>query len=129
MQVLMYMLLWPARLFVGRPLLAYVVAVLLASLLVYAIRQSRTFRSGTYLLLVLTTVCWVLFGQNEERVNRYQLIHNDFLMRVDLVFFWPPLLLLTILSLWLGLRALDSTAPATGDHGDADDAPVSPPLA
>ena len=92
-------LFFPARALMGHPERAYLIAIGFAILFAVSVLQSGAFnKSRHHFLLLFVTFLWVVFGLNEQQQG--QVVGA---IRVDLVFFWPFLFLISIAAAWAGI--------------------------
>ena len=79
-----------ANYFVWQPLRGYAVAGCFATLLGFSFIVNRQFKKILHLPAALACVAWFLFGLNEfiAKVNGWDI-------RIDLLLFWPGILLLS----------------------------------
>lgn len=101
MHIIIRILFVPASPFIGHPERANLMAAGIAILLVVSVWQSRKFKALTHILLLFTTILWVMFGLNEIQAQQ-----NGWDIRVDLLFYWPVLLAISVASTWLGIRSI-----------------------
>ena len=99
----------PATPFVGHPERAYSVAALFGALLAASLARSRTLRPLIDLPLLMGTVAWGVFGYNETLA-----VASGANIRIDLLFSWPILCIVTVTAIIAGCAALYS--PADDEH-------------
>lgn len=102
----------PAMVFVRLPILAHLVGAVFLALLAVSYLKTRRFRPGFHLGIGLTAILWVLFGLMEARIG------PEGNIRVDLVFAWPPLACVTLVSAFAVVRDLASKPAMT--HAPSD---------
>jgi hypothetical protein len=105
-----------AMVFVRLPILAHLVGAVFLTLLTISYLKTRRFRPGFHLGIGLTAILWVLFGFMEARIG------PEANIRVDLLFAWPPLACVTLVSAIAVVRDLISKPAITAAPSD----PVDP---
>jgi hypothetical protein len=110
----------PALPFIWHPERILLVAIFFAMLLVVSVVRSREFKPLTHLLTLLATGLWVAFVFWEIRAKQ-----EGWKIRVDLLFFWSPLIVVSGAAAWMGIRSI-----VMGKSNDqtADKTPVNPSL-
>lgn len=96
---LMQIVYGPATPFVTHPERAYMMAAGFAFLAIFSFVQRGEFKPLVQIPILLTVLVWVAFGRNEMQAQQ-----NGWNIRVDLLFFWPVVFVITLASAWLGVR-------------------------
>ena len=105
MRIVWELLFGPARVFLEHPERAYLVAIGFLALLAASVLRAGGLRRGVQALLALTAVFWVGFGIHEQ-----SLAGTGANIRVDFLFAWPPLAVVSLVAIACGIR--DITAPS-----------------
>ena len=103
----------PVQPFIGHPVRAWLVSAGFALLLTVSLVRVRKLKVHPQLLLLLATVCWLLFGIYELNVPFGT-------MRIDILFGWPPLFILSIAAVVAGL-------PRSAPDQRSNPKPATPP--
>ena len=82
--------------FVGHPERAFLLAIGFALLWAAALSCSRGSKLWIHVAMIPAMLGWVLFGLNE-----YRAIAGGWNIRVDMIFSWPPLCVLSIAAAWM----------------------------
>ena len=91
----------PVQPFIFHPERAYFMAKGFAILLGVAIRRSGKVKPRIHVFMMSAALLWVLFGLNE-----HQAIEKGWNIRVDILLFWPVLLVVSIASACFGIRGI-----------------------
>lgn len=91
----------PMQPLVSHPERAYMIAGAFAVLIALSIFSTGGFKPRIHVPMLGTALLWVLFGLNE-----YNAMQKGWNIRVDLLLFWPILLVMSIGSVWRGVRCI-----------------------
>lgn len=111
----------PMQPFVWNPVRAYLMAGGFAILLAVTILCAGGFKPRIHILILAATLLWLFFGLNE-----YQAKQKGWDIRVDLLLFWPILLVVSIASVWRGLRSIVAWKSKDGNANNGPNRTVDP---
>ena len=104
----------PAQFVAGRPERALAVAACFAIAAVVLRIAKRRFPALADRPVILCTALWVFWGINEHAARLY-----GWNVRVDIVFLWPILAIVTLGCMGLTLASIRAAVRGTGTHGAA----------
>ena len=110
MAIVLKILFGPMQPLIGHPERAYVIAAAFAILAAVAIFADGGFRPRIHVFGLGTVLLWVLFGLHEHQARQ-----QGWNIRVDLLLFWPVLLVMSLGSVRRTVRSLLKRKPADGD--------------
>jgi len=101
MDTLLQIFFSPIRPFVWHSERAYLMAGGFAVLFGISVFRAGGFKPRIHILILAAVLLWILFGLNE-----YQAKQKGWDIRVDLLFFGPVLLVVSVASAWRGVRSI-----------------------
>lgn len=106
----------PVEPFHWHPELAFLVAGGFLILVAVSFRHSGEFGRLAHCTALVAAALWVLFGLNE-----YQALADGRNIRIDILFGWPPLVIISVTAAWLELRNLATSKPHARSEDEMPD--------
>ncbi len=121
MDTVIQILFGPIQPFVWHPGRAYFVAASFAVLLAVSLLAGGGFKARVHGMILTACILWVLFGLNEHQARA-----KGWNIRVDLLLFWPILLVVSVASAWRGVCCMLTGEKNKENANKASDATSEP---
>ena len=96
--------------FIWHPERSYLMALGFGILFAVSIWRSGKSARGTQLGYLFAAFLWVIFGLLDQR-------YQEFDLRVDTVFTWPPVLAVSVVAAWFAIRSFTARKRAPRNPG------------